>query len=347
MAVTVIFDPEKPVQGSNRTSQEQREQNAAMQSRAVGLEGNMVRDAGFLIRPAGESAAAAHWRFSGAGAAITYAGVGLGDTVHKEEPFCAKITSAGGVDGLLEQTLIGTAGFSLEWRGRWIAVGAYLKCGTADKLEVGIWDGNTYHSSGFAPVVGGDGFVWKVKVAQLSNLATQVVFRARIVAGTITGYVADPVVLDGAVPPTGPVASRTGRLIFTSPTQVGQLSVGTFVGGWRPAMLIPCIIRRVQLSAGTAPVGADSTVDVNKNGTSMFTSGGRPKIAAGASPPVGGASPDSSTYADRCFAIGDRISIDQDIIGSGGTEGADQTATFEAQCFVAPQDVRLGYSEVG
>lgn len=66
-----------------------------------------------------------------------------------------------------------------------------------------------------------------------------------------------------------------------------------------------------RLRVGTAPTGASLIVDINKNGTSLFTTqGNRPTVAASgflASTTM----PDITTFVD-----GDYISIDVDQIGS-------------------------------
>lgn len=78
-----------------------------------------------------------------------------------------------------------------------------------------------------------------------------------------------------------------------------------------------CTIVDVRAYAGvTAPAGSTAIFDVNKNGTTLFTTqGNRPTIADG-----GSAS--STTLPDvTALAAGDRLSYDIDQIGSG-TAGA-------------------------
>jgi spermidine/putrescine-binding protein len=68
-------------------------------------------------------------------------------------------------------------------------------------------------------------------------------------------------------------------------------------------------ISRVRAYAQTAPTGADLQIDVNKNGTTVFSS--TFAISAGAN-----SATSTSIAAAGTFAIGDRISIDIDQIGS-------------------------------
>jgi len=88
-----------------------------------------------------------------------------------------------------------------------------------------------------------------------------------------------------------------------------------------PTLLAPCTltITKVKLVVKTAPTGQAIIVDVNKNGTTIFTTqANRPQIAAGET------SGDSGTPDVTSLAEGDKVTIDIDQIGSG-TAGADLT----------------------
>lgn len=66
-----------------------------------------------------------------------------------------------------------------------------------------------------------------------------------------------------------------------------------------------------RVSVGTAPTGASLIVDINKNGTTIFTTqGNRPTIAAGSNL-ASTTAPDVTT-----FVAGDYITVDVDQIGS-------------------------------
>jgi hypothetical protein len=91
---------------------------------------------------------------------------------------------------------------------------------------------------------------------------------------------------------------------------VGTLAVGTDKA---PTILAPCTLMtvKVKLVVKTAPTGAAIIVDVNKNGTTIFTTqGNRPQIAAGATTGDSG-TPDVTTLAET-----DKLTIDIDQIGT-------------------------------
>jgi hypothetical protein len=106
--------------------------------------------------------------------------------------------------------------------------------------------------------------------------------------------------------------------VFTVP---GTLSVGT----GKAKFYIPGAITlgNVRASVGTAPTGADITIDVNKNGTTVFTTQtNRPKIYAGQT------LVSTSTPNITEFAAGDYITVDIDSIGSLNP-GSDLTVQIE------------------
>lgn len=84
----------------------------------------------------------------------------------------------------------------------------------------------------------------------------------------------------------------------------GELSVETSIASTFATM--PLRIINVLLGVDTAPNGQPIICDVNKNGTSIFST--KPSIAAGAT---------SGTYAvTSTISTGDTISIDLDQVGS-------------------------------
>jgi hypothetical protein len=75
-----------------------------------------------------------------------------------------------------------------------------------------------------------------------------------------------------------------------------------------------------RVMVGTAPAGANIIVDVNKNGTTIYTTqGNRPTVADGANAGGPGTAPDIAT-----LVAGDYLTVDIDQVGSG-TAGADLT----------------------
>jgi hypothetical protein len=106
--------------------------------------------------------------------------------------------------------------------------------------------------------------------------------------------------------------------IFTVP---GTLSTGT----GRAKFYIPAAITlgNVRASVGTAPTGAAVTIDVNKNGTTVFTTqGNRPILYAGQTVVA------SSTPNITEFSAGDYITVDIDTVGSLNP-GSDLTVQIE------------------
>jgi hypothetical protein len=101
----------------------------------------------------------------------------------------------------------------------------------------------------------------------------------------------------------------------------GNLSVGA--GGARYYFNRAVTITNVRASVGTAPTTQSIIVDVNKNGTTIFTTqGNRPTIAAGANTDA------TSTPDVTAFAAGDYMTVDVDQVGTG-TVGADLTVQVE------------------
>lgn len=83
-------------------------------------------------------------------------------------------------------------------------------------------------------------------------------------------------------------------------------------------------IDKVYIAVGTAPVGSAVTVDVNKNGTTIFTDQGkRPSIAAA------GYTDESDTPDVTALAAGDYLTVDVDAIGSST---AGQNLTVHVRC---------------
>lgn len=93
-------------------------------------------------------------------------------------------------------------------------------------------------------------------------------------------------------------------------SQAGVLQVGTGVG--RFLLPFPVTIDGVVMAVNTAPTGASLICDVNKNGTTIFTTqANRPTIAAGAFAVTTQPSPDVTTATTY-----DYITVDIDQVGS-------------------------------
>jgi hypothetical protein len=105
-------------------------------------------------------------------------------------------------------------------------------------------------------------------------------------------------------------------------SRAGALVVA--VGQGRLVLPFAATIVDVRASVGTAPVGAAITLDVNKNGSTIFvTQANRPSIAAGANVTASPAVPNTTA-----FAAGDYITVDIDVVGST-TPGSDLTVTIQ------------------
>jgi len=101
----------------------------------------------------------------------------------------------------------------------------------------------------------------------------------------------------------------------------GTLVVGT--GAARFYFNRAVTVTNVRASVGTQPTGASILVDVNKNGTTIFTTqGNRPTIAVSTNTDAV-ATPDVTA-----FAAGDYMTVDVDQIGST-VAGADLTVQVE------------------
>lgn len=126
-----------------------------------------------------------------------------------------------------------------------------------------------------------------------------------------------------------------------SQTLTGAQSTGTGKATFRNTTGDTLEITAVSLHAGTAPTGAALIVDVNANGTSVFTAGGRPQIAAGATD--GSAAPN---VAADTVAPNQTITVDIDQVGST-VAGSDLTVVVEAIRVptggISWKDLRDGY----
>lgn len=100
-----------------------------------------------------------------------------------------------------------------------------------------------------------------------------------------------------------------GGVAFVSFTIPGAASVG--VGSARWYTTISRAVSNVTISGGVAPTGASLIADVNKNGTTVFTTqGNRPTLTA-ASYYDGSSTPDVTTMSP-----GDYLTVDIDQVGS-------------------------------
>lgn len=158
---------------------------------------------------------------------------------------------------------------------------------------------------------------------------------AEAIAGTKT-FSASPVVPDPSasnqaasknyvdtVAATKSPASHTHTLTtaLTAYSKQGALSVAT--GAMRLPIEGTYTIVGTRLMVGTAPTGASLIVDVNKNGSTIYTTqANRPTIAASSNSGGPGSTPDVTS-----LAAGDYLTVDIDQVGST-VAGSDLTVTI-------------------
>jgi hypothetical protein len=134
----------------------------------------------------------------------------------------------------------------------------------------------------------------------------KVIERANYYSGTIIG---------------GSASIEPGTRDTDQFSQAGVLSVGA--GSFRLPVVDVRRVLKVRAMVGTAPVGASVTIDINKNGSTIFTTqGNRPTIASGQND-SGTAVPDITDLAP-----GDYVTVDIDTVGAPGTEGEDLVVTL-------------------
>lgn len=99
----------------------------------------------------------------------------------------------------------------------------------------------------------------------------------------------------------------------------GAITVGT--GAMRFPFPYAITLLGIRMAINTAPAGAALIVDVNKNGTTVFTTqANRPQIAAGAFATAA----EVTNMEITSFAAGDYVTVDRDQVGST-TAGSDLT----------------------
>lgn len=130
---------------------------------------------------------------------------------------------------------------------------------------------------------------------------------------------------DFKFPPSvnGVLLSKVGDDKITVPfSQPGVLATGTGKFRWYNDTGATLTFVAVRASADTAPTGATITIDVNKDGTTIYTTqGNRPAIAISGNT-IKSTNPDVTTIADGSY-----LSVDIDQIGST-IPGSDLSVTI-------------------
>jgi hypothetical protein len=167
----------------------------------------------------------------------------------------------------------------------------------------------------------GDTQVSSISESKVTNLVSDLAAKeATANKGAANGYAS----LDGTtkVPiaqiPTGTngttvaLGNHTHTATFTLSAFSKQGTLTVTTGALRLPIEGAYTITGVRLTVGTAPTGAALIVDVNKNGTTIFTTqANRPTIAAGANIGGPGTAPDVTS-----LVAGDYLTIDIDQVGS-------------------------------
>lgn len=123
--------------------------------------------------------------------------------------------------------------------------------------------------------------------------------------------------------PFGSQADLGGKAMSVIALSIGgvlQTGAGTIrFPVWRPITVL-----NVTLQLGGTPTGASVIIDVNKNGTTIFTTqGNRPTVAAAATQDLASV-PDVTAYA-----AGDYITVDVDQVGVAPNNGSDAVVLIE------------------
>jgi hypothetical protein len=158
----------------------------------------------------------------------------------------------------------------------------------------------------------------------IEALEAKVGVNGSAVATSLDKKVADLATADtthaGAADPHTGYMLETLRAFRCDFSKAGALTTGAGTFRWYNDSGQTLTFREVRISAGTAPTGAAIIVDVNKNGTTIFTTqSNRPQIA------ISGNTGTTTTFNVTTIADGDYITIDIDQIGST-IAGSDLTA---------------------
>lgn len=340
--IYAAWDPAKPPTSGALVSADIRNNWTAIgQTTATG---NVLADNTFLIWPAGDAAAPAHYTLSGAGAAVARTGTGLGDTTRKWGPYAAKITAGGGATGQLSQRVLTTTSYDDGFDGREISAGAWVFSSSAGVAGISLSDGAGSTSSASA---GAGAWTWLTVTRTIDAAATNITWNFNVNASN-NAYVSAPTVIMGPVIPQYPQHSPShieSRSYFVA----GNCATDTDVV--RFSFPRPVLVRDVQLHVGTAPTTQALIVDVETFDGAAFQTmfSTRPQIAAAAG--NGGAAPDGTYRYRGATAVHGttttngmmRFAIDQ--CGSG-TVGADLSVQIRYLTFDRPLEQFLEYNAI-
>jgi hypothetical protein len=304
---------------------------------------NLVRDPFFLIWPAGDAAAPAHYKVTGAPTISRETGAG-----NFKARMAAKLT--GSATGRLVQTILNTTDFPTGLlRGVPVSFGCWIKSDTASIARAVIDDGIGQGVSAYAPGTSTWTWVMSTRILDVSG-ATKIELLLESLSATANTYFDCPCVIIGSIPPQWFIPPQIFRGTLHFPF-LGNAQTGTRVAEFFSQR--PFLVQNVSLHVKTAPATQALIVDVNHWDGSAFQSmySTRPQIAAAAK--TGGANPDA-TYRYRCFQGGnnadvetDRVlSVDVDQVGSG-TVGEDLKVEVRTLQYGDPLEVFRSVTSIG
>ncbi len=305
---------------------------------------NLVRDPYFLIWPAGDAVAPAHYKIVGAPTIARETAAGKFKT-HDMAP-----SLTGSATGQLIQTILNTTDFEDAWQGVPISFGCWVRSDTASVATVGIADGVGSDVSVFH--TGGDSFEWLTGTRILDASATKIELQLDSLASGAKTYFDFPTVVLGAIPPQHPIPPKIDKGVLYFPQGVGVAETGIRKNSFRAER--PFIVTNVSLFVATAPTGASLIVDVNHDqaGTATTMFGGTKAVIAIAAK-EGGRNPDG-TYQNRCFQGGSdtddaddrQLTVDIDQIGSS-VVGSDLNILVRALQFSDPLEAYRDTVSIG
>lgn len=312
---------------------------------------NLVANDTFLIWPAGDAAAPAHWTLAGSGAAVARTGSGLGDTTRKVGSFAAKVTY-GSATATLTQALLDSAVFGTAdiLKGLYsIGVGCWVWSATGSIARIGVTDGVTTTRSSYH--TGNSAWQWLPLTAihPISGSGTKLEVFCEV-GGAGSAYFSGFTSVLGNYLPSLWIPSEKVRGSIMLPV-AGTLTTGV-KGYYAPAR--PILISDVQLFAATAPTGAKLIVQVASwDGAAfqnMFTTPPEVEISGF----HGNAVPDG-TYRYRCLssqhasaapAAGGFLRTEITQVGST-IAGADLFIHIRGMQYKQPLEDFLAYNDVG
>jgi hypothetical protein len=306
---------------------------------------NLLGNDTFLLWPSGDTSSPDYWTFAGGGATIQRCGNGLADTNRKHNSFSARVTTGGGAEGTLLQTLIAAGDYAVtSLRNRYIAFGVRVKCNTAGGARMILGDGtsnavSTLHTGGTTTGPEGDGWEWLYGVLQVSAAATTLT--ATLVAPvSATTYFSGATAVFSDVAPADWVPALMTRHTLKDKV-AGNVAVGV-VGRWNVER--SGIVQNISATVQTATTGAAMQIEVESfDGAAMATMLSAPFTINAAF--AGSVSPPGGTYARRCLQVQAgttrrtngivqvRVTVDD-----GGNTGADMSVSVDFDTYERPLD---------